>query len=62
MSLTTGNRFFKGIGNLTAAGVDNTNRHYLDPGTRLYFSEVFWCAESEYDLRIAPSRQIFEKS
>ena len=39
-----------------------TGRHFLDPGTRLYFSEVFWCAESESDLRIVPPRQVFEKS
>ena len=34
----------------------------LDPANRLYFSEGFWWAESEFNLRIAPSRQDFEKS
>ena len=34
----------------------------LKSGTRLYFSEGFWCAESESNFRIAPSRQVFEKS
>ena len=41
---------------------NNTGRNFLDPGTRLYFSEGFWYTEFESDLRIDPSRQVFEKS
>ena len=48
-----------GIINWTTALIYYTGRHFLDKATRLYFSEGFWCAESESDLRIAPSPEVF---
>ena len=42
--------------------INYTGWHFLDLGTRLYFSEGFWCAESESELRIVSSRQVLEKS